>query len=64
MKALTEHALVMLRRPLVGGTVPTGSMAVIVHVHAGGGAYEVEVLTSDGQAIAVETVLYADLQPQ
>lgn len=64
MKALADHSLVTLLRPLAGGTVPAGATAVIVHVHTGGGAYEVEVLAPDGKTIAVETVLHADLQPQ
>ena len=54
---LQEHASVVLTKSLPGSGLGAGDVGVVVHVHRGGEAYEIEFLSLDGVTIAVETLL-------
>lgn len=56
LEVLQEHTGVILKKPIPEIGLDSGSSGVVVHVHGQGGAYEVEFLTQDGQAICVETI--------
>lgn len=51
-----EHAQVVLLSPLPALGLEPGDVGVVVHVHAGGAAYEVEFLSLDGRTVGVETL--------
>ena len=53
---LKEHASVVLTQDLPAVGLEAGDVGVVVHVHRGGEAYEVEVLSLDGATVAVETL--------
>ncbi len=54
---LQEHASVVLTKSLPGSGLEAGDVGVVVHVHRGGEAYEIEFLSLDGVTIAVERLL-------
>jgi len=51
-----EHAQVVLASPLPALGLEAGDVGVVVHVHAGGAAYEVEFMSLDGRTVGVETL--------
>ena len=53
---LKEHASVVLTQDLPAVGLEAGDVGVVVHVHRGGEAYEVEFLSLDGATVAVETL--------
>ena len=53
---LKEHASVVLTQDLPAVGLDAGDVGVVVHVHRGGEAYEVEFLSLDGATVAVETL--------
>ena len=57
-----EHSQVVLSRSLPRLGLEPGDVGVVVHVHGGGQAYEVEFMTFDGHTIGVETLASADLR--
>ena len=48
-----EHAQVVLTEAIPGVGLEAGDVGVVVHVHRNGEAYEVEVLTFDGNSISI-----------
>lgn len=53
---ITEHAAVVLTEDIPGAGLEAGNVGVVVHIHRGGEAYEVEFMTLDGGTLAVETL--------
>ena len=51
-----EHAQVVLASPLPALGLEPGDVGVVVHVHAGAAAYEVEFMSLDGRTIGVMTL--------
>ena len=45
------------------GVLP-GAVGAVVHTYPNNAAYEIEVLRSDGNTVAVNTVLAAELRPK
>lgn len=59
---LNEHTQVVLKRPMPSLGLEPGDVGVVVHFHGQREAYEVELLSLDGNAIGVETVEVCDLR--
>jgi len=57
-----EHANVILAEDLPEDGLYKGDVGMIVHVHKGGEAYEVEFLTMGGRTVAVRTLQAAQVQ--
>jgi hypothetical protein len=57
-----EHAQVVLASPLPALGLGPGDVGVVVHVHAGGAAYEVEFMGLDGHTIGVQTLQAGELR--
>jgi hypothetical protein len=53
---IEEHASVVLTEPLPSAGLEPGDVGVVVHVHRGGEAYEVEFMTLDGTTLSVQTL--------
>lgn len=53
---LKEHASIVLMQDLPAAGLEAGDVGVIVHVHSGGEAYEIEFLSLDGSTVAIETL--------
>ena len=53
---IEEHDSVVLTHDLPRLGLVKGDVGIVVHVYAGGNAFEVEFLTYDGNTIAVETL--------
>jgi hypothetical protein len=53
---IQEHASVVLLASLPGSGLEVGDVGVVVHVHRGGEAYEVEFLTLEGETVGIETL--------
>jgi len=53
---ITEHASVVLTEDIPGAGLEAGDVGVVVHIHRGGEAYEVEFMTLDGGTLTVETL--------
>lgn len=53
---ITEHASVVLTEDVPGASLEAGDVGVVVHIHRGGEAYEVEFMTLDGGTLTVETL--------
>lgn len=53
---LKEHATIVLTQDLPAAGLEAGDVGVVVHVHPGGEAYEVEFLSLDGSTVAIETL--------
>ncbi len=53
---IREHSSVVLTEAIPSAGLEAGDVGVVVHVRRNGEAYEVEVLTLDGNTIAVETL--------
>lgn len=58
-----EHAQVVLTCGLPALGLEPGDVGIVVHVHAGDAAYEVEFLSLDGRSIGVETLEARQLRP-
>jgi len=58
-----EHTQVVLNKHLPELGLESGDIGVVVHVHKGDAAYEVEFMTIGGRTIGVETLNAADLRP-
>ena len=57
-----EHSQVVLNCPVPALGLEPGDIGVVVHVHAGGVAYEVEFLTLDDRTIGVQTLTAEQLR--
>lgn len=53
---IQEHASVVLLESLPDSGLEVGDVGVVVHVHRGGEAYEVEFLTLEGETVGIETL--------
>ena len=60
---IEDHDIVVLTRDLPEEYLVAGDTGTVVIIHAGGGAFEVELTTLSGDTIAVVTVDAADLRP-
>ncbi len=60
---IRAHGPVVLMEPLPVLGLEAGDVGVVVHVHRDGEAYEVELLTLDGDTVAVETLLSTLVRP-
>lgn len=58
-----EHSQVVLATPLPALGLESGDVGVVVHVHDGGAAYEVEFMSLDGRTIGVQTLPADQLRP-
>jgi hypothetical protein len=53
---IDEHANVVLTEDLPESGLAKGDVGVVVHIHKGGQAYEVEFLAMDGSTVALLTL--------
>lgn len=53
---ITEHVSVVLTEDIPGAGLEAGDVGVVVHIHPGEAAYEVEFMTLDGGTLTVETL--------
>jgi len=53
---IKEHASVVLLESRPDSGLEVGDVGVVVHVHRGGEAYEVEFLTLKGETVGIETL--------
>jgi Domain of unknown function (DUF4926) len=53
---IREHEQADLTGPLPELGLEAGDMGVVVHIHRGGEAFEVEFLTLDGETAAIATL--------
>jgi hypothetical protein len=53
---INEHSSVVLAEPIPKSGLEAGDVGVVVHVHRGGEAYEVEFMTLDGATLTIETL--------
>jgi hypothetical protein len=60
---IQEHDCIVLTADIPNEGLQAGDVGTVVHIHQGGGAYEVEFMTLTGQTIAVATVLASQLRP-
>jgi hypothetical protein len=60
---IKEHDCVVLTVDLPDESLRAGDVGTVVHLHAGGAAYEVEFMTLTGKTVAVATVLASQLRP-
>jgi len=58
-----EHDCVVLTSDLAAAGLEAGDVGTVVHVHAGGAAFEVEFVTMTGTTVAVATVKATQLRP-
>jgi hypothetical protein len=63
MPAIPEHDQAVLTVDLPHLGLRAGDVGVVVHVHAGGAAYEVEFCTHAGRTIAIETLTAEQVRP-
>ncbi len=62
MSLVKEHEMVVLTAELPGEQLTVGDVGTVVHVHAGGQAYEVEFTTLTGETVAVVSVSASQLR--
>jgi len=60
---IKEHDSVVLTRDLPQEHLQSGDVGVVVSVHKGERAYEVEFMTFAGKTLAVVTLEAADIRP-
>ena len=53
---ISEHSSVVLTENLTFAGHEAGDVGVVVHVHRGGEAYEVEFMTLDGGTLTIQTL--------
>lgn len=53
---IVEHESVVLTEAIPAAGLEAGDVGVVVHIHRGGEAYEVEFMTLDGGTLTVETL--------
>ena len=63
MRKFSEHDRVVLVNDVPGERLTAGDVGTIVHVHAGGRAYEVEFVALDGETVAVVTLEHSQVRP-
>ena len=60
---IQEHDCVVLTNDLPAVGLVAGDVGMVVHVHQGGAAYEVEFVPMTGRTVAVTTVAASELRP-
>ncbi len=60
---IKEHDRIVLTCDLPKEGLKTGDVGMVIHVHRGGEAFEVEFLTLDGKTVAVATVQASEVRP-
>jgi hypothetical protein len=60
---ISEHDRVILRNDLPEYSLKAGDIGVVVHIYAGGEAYELEFFAVDGRTLEVVTLSSADVRP-
>jgi hypothetical protein len=60
---LKEHDRIVLTEPVPDDGLEVGDVGTVVHVYAGGKAFEVEFTTLDGKTAAVATVEVGAARP-
>ena len=60
---IRELDTVVLTRSVAAHGLQVGDVGAVVHVYAGGQAYEVEFVTAAGKTVAVLTVAPEDIRP-
>ena len=63
MNAIKEHDRVVLTANLVDEKLAAGDVGTVVHVYRGGGAFEVEFVSLDGETVAVVTLERTQVRP-
>lgn len=58
-----EHSQVAMACAVSAVGLDPGDIGVVVHVHAGGAAYEVEFMRVDGRTIGVQTFEACQVRP-
>ena len=53
---ITEHASIVLTVDIPAAGLEAGDVGVVVHVHRGSEAYEVEFMTLDGGTLTIQTL--------
>jgi hypothetical protein len=59
---IKEHECVVLTSNLAKEGLEAGDVGTVVHIHAGGAAYEVEFMTLTGDTVAIATVQASQLR--
>ena len=54
--SIKEHDCVVLARDLLAENLRAGDVGAVVHIHDGGGAYEVEFVAPTERTVAIATV--------
>ncbi|MGH6636475.1 MAG: DUF4926 domain-containing protein [Gammaproteobacteria bacterium] len=60
---IKEHDCVVLTQDLPPEGLEAGDIGTVVHIHEGGGGYEVEFVTLAGETLAVTTLLPSQVRP-
>jgi len=60
---IKEHDRIVLTSDLSQEGLKAGDVGTVVHIHAGGEAFEVEFMALDGTTVAVATVLKSQVRP-
>jgi hypothetical protein len=63
MKPIEEHDRVVLVADVPAEKLASGDVGTVVHVHAGGKAFEVEFVALDGETVAVVTLERTQVRP-
>ena len=63
MTTIKEHDRVVLTADLPGDKLTAGDVGTVLHVHRDGKAYEVEVVSLNGETVAVVTLERAQVRP-
>ena len=60
---IKEHDCVVLTTNVPNEGLEAGDIGTIMHIHKGGGGYEVEFTTLTGETVAVVTLLAGQVRP-
>ncbi|MCI0439195.1 MAG: DUF4926 domain-containing protein [Chloroflexi bacterium] len=58
-----EHDRIVLTSDISEEGLRAGDVGTIVHIHRGGGTFEVEFLTLNGETAAIATVIASQARP-
>jgi len=60
---INEHERIVLTAPVPNERLEIGDVGTVVHVNADGEAFEIELMTLDGQTAAIATVEASAVRP-
>ncbi len=60
---IEEHVSVVLTTDVPAEGLEAGDVGTVVHIHKGGEAYEVEIMTLTGETVAIVTLLAGQVRP-